>query len=192
MLMEIKSSMSILFSGKVSDGAKVEAISAPVTSTESLVAARGLSRHLGIIYRGVEKNSNSETALNTIYSFLTDEVDSFMQQAANLDTALRPKGLIERRVYSAAALAYLVSGHRSHRLGVWLKGSKRDEQLRQTMGEILAQDELTFYEFADWGRRQAVKNGIFWQQQVEAARDSKCVAELLSAIEISDHQPAEV
>lgn len=179
-------------SDKKHEGALVETIVAPLSSTESLVATRGLAVHLGLIYKKIEKKSDADHALLGIYSFLTKGVDNFRSQAMNVRSALDPskEALAGHRFFAAAAIAYMLEGKHSHRTGVWLKGSNREMRIKQVFGDVLQVDDLTFYEHQEWARRQAIKNEIFWRQQLDIVRDSTYGQQLRNAIDQSDHQAA--
>jgi hypothetical protein len=185
-----ESSVGILLSGKKHPGATVETIVAPLSSTESLVATRGLAVHLGMIYRKNEKKSGADNALLGIYSFLTKGVDNFRFQAMNVRNALDPskEALAGHRFFAAAAIAHMLEGKHSHRTGVWLKGSHRDARVKQIYWDITQVDDMTFYEYQEWARKQAVKNEIFWRQQLDVVQDSTYGQQLIEAINQSDDQ----
>ena len=163
----------------------------PITSTESLVASRGLAVHLDILYRSVAKNSDENRALMAIYDFLTEDIDKFRRQAYRLADALEPSSdsLVPPRTAGAAlAVAILLSGQRSHRTGVWLKGNAKAKQLVEQFHEVLGTDTFTFYERAQWARTQTVRNTVYWRQELEKIRDNRYINLLRQAIDESDHQ----
>jgi len=193
-MLQFESSLSIALSTNPPEEGSREEIVVPITSTESLVASRGLATHLHVLYRGVLKNSDHDRAMFAIYDFLSDDMDTFRRRAYKFGDILDPDKAetSDSKAKAAVAISYLQRGQRAHKTGVWLKGKANDEQLVQTYREVLSHDDLTFFEHRDWGYKQSVRNTIYWRQQLEKIRENAYVAELRQTIDESDHNQLEV
>ncbi|MGH7156841.1 MAG: hypothetical protein ACREGG_01900 [Candidatus Saccharimonadales bacterium] len=187
-------SIDIILSEKPAETGSVESVVVPLKSDESLVAARGLARHLDVIYTSVLRNSNADRALLAVYDLLAVDIDQFRDRAHNLYKFLTPKVVEnpESKSVAASAIAYLIFGKRSHSTGVWPRGKLREEYLIGDFRAIMAADKLTFHEYADWGIRQVVRNERYWRQQLEQSRSNAHVLELREAIQEADYRLVEV
>lgn len=192
-MLQLEHSIDIVLSDRPVEDNPQDGVIVPLIAQESLVVSRGLSQHLDIIYKGVLKHSDHHKALLVVYDFISDDVDKFRHQSYNLSAALAEKEqLSESRAYASAAIAYLLNGSRSHKTGVWLRGEAREKRLTETFHRTMASDNLTFFELSDWGRKQAIRNTIYWRQQLEKIRNGKYAAQLKQAIDESDHSRIEV
>lgn len=166
----------------------------PITSTESLVASRGLVKHLEVLYQGVFKRSNEEKALLAVHNFLADDVNRFRRQSFNLGLTLneersKPSG---SRARSSMVIGYLLFGQQSHKTGVWLKGAAAEQRLINSFHQILESDDLTFYEYDEWAGKRIVENLAYWNRQLEQVRGTAMAADLRQAIDRSTPTPIEV
>ena len=166
----------------------------PVVPLESKVAGRGLALYVEKLYDAVYKNSDQDRALEEIFDFLSSDAEGFLSRSRNLQNALDPERQSSySRAYSAAGIAYLLRGQRSHRQGEWTKKSKTAEkEVMDIFSEVRSADDLTFHEFAEWGYRQSVRNEIYWKRQLEGLRDTYHIGLLRDAIDESDHSLLEV
>ena len=171
-----------------------ETIVTPLSSTESLVAARGLATHISMLYDGVRKRADENTALLEVYNFIDDKVDGFRQRAYNLSGALTTElgQLTPQRALAAAAIVYFVYGQRAHKTGVWLKGKNLEEKLVGYYHNELALDDEAFDQDLKWASQRAVKNRIYWRKQLESVRQSPLIQRIRESIEQSDHKPIRV
>jgi hypothetical protein len=166
----------------------------PVVSLESKVADRGLALHIEKLYDAVYNNSNQERALEEVFDFLSSDAEGLLRRSRNLQNALNPeRQSYHSRAYTAAGIAYLLRGQRSHRKGEWAKkGEPAEEEIMDIFSEVSSADDFTFHEFAEWGYKQSVRNEIYWKRQFEGLRSTYHVGLLREAIDESDHYILEV
>jgi hypothetical protein len=189
MTMLLERSIDITLSEQPPEPATAEAVIVPLNTTESLVAARGLGKHIEVLYNSVRKNSDAERALLSVYELINDDIEDYRIKAMNLSAVLNPeRSQRVPREQAALAITYLMVGQKAHRTGVWLKGKAREEKLIGNFKEVMKSDELTFFELNEWAMKQTVMNDRFWRQELQAVRTNPLIIELREAIETSDHQ----
>lgn len=186
--MFFEKSLEIILSEQLPEPASAEAVVVPLSPSESIVAARGLSRHIDVLYKGVLRNSDPDRALLGIYEFIDTDIEEYRTRAKNLAISLNPdrcqKG---HRSVAALAISYLVVGQELHRTGVWPDAKTQDDFHKEKFKEVMTSDELTFYELNEWAIKQTVLNDRFWRQELQGARTHPRIIELREAIETSDH-----
>lgn len=190
-----ESALEIVLNDKTPATPSRREVVVPLSSTEDLVAVRGLSAHLDVIYRAVLKNSkNPDRSLFAIYEFLSEDMEEFIGRARSFAEKLdldKPETTASR-IQAAAAISQLIYGQRAHRTGVWLKGKAKEEKLFGVLSEVIGSGDERFYELQSWGYKSARRNLVFWRQELENARGSKHVVQLREAIDESDHDYFEV
>jgi len=187
-------SLDIALSTEPFDAGDIEIPVVPLTSTESLVATRGLAKHLDILYKGVAKKASKDRALLQVFNFLSKDMDAFRRRSMDIALVLNPDGpeLDPSRVSAAMALAALIRGKRSHQTGVWLKGKAANRQASAMVTELLDVNRLDFFEMAKQGHREAQKNNDYWEIELQKLRSNPYIERLREAIDESDHYLFEV
>ena len=161
----------------------------PLTSTESLVASRGLTTHIDILYKGVVKKSDANRALLQVFYFLSTDVEQFLKRSHNIARVLDPDGpeVDNSRAVAALVMAALMRGKRSHQTGVWLKGNAADKESEAMVRDLIDINRLDFFDLRKQGFRQAKNNLYYWRYCLEDVRYDPYIARLRQAIEESDH-----
>ncbi|MBX4191034.1 hypothetical protein KW794_03015 [Candidatus Saccharibacteria bacterium] len=189
-MVKIERSIDIVLSEHPPEEDFREPIVVPLTSDEALITSRGLARHIDILYKSVAKVTRDyDKALLSVYNFLEDDVDRYRQRVHNLSSALSPEKVQQfgSKAFAAAAISYLLTGEQSRKAGVWRQRSDRQKQLIEVFHQLMASDELTFFELQDWAGKQSSRNAVYWRRQLEGIRQNPYIVDIRQAVEESDH-----
>lgn len=185
---KFKSSIDIILSTETPEQQEPVTV-VPITATESLVASRGLAKHIDVLYKGVVKKSNPDRALLQVFNFISDDVTKFRKQSRDIAVILNPDGpeIDMSRASAGLALSALIRGQRSHTTGVWLKGKAAERQATDIFKELNDINSLDFFELRKQGYAQSINNGIYWLQQLKTLRGNDYIERIRRAIDESDH-----
>jgi len=191
---ELESAIDIALSTEQPQANRVEISVIPLTSTESLVATRGLAKHIDKLYKAVARNANEDRALLQVFNFLSTDVQNFRRRSFDIARLLNPDGpdLDPSRAGAALAMASLIRGELCHKAHNWPKPKDTEQQTNAIVADLLDINGLDFFDLRKRHFDQARHNLIYWQYQLEDLRPNPYMVRLREAIEESDHGVDEV